>query len=366
MRAKATALLLATLAPAVTGCAARQRFLDRIHADKDVLPAAAVSRPPVGGALDGGMRLTDLRELPAPDGTSTGNVEAPPSAMAAGSAAAAPPAMQFLYGSGEAAALGYQAYFGLAHYIISMASDRAVGHDLRSVVMAPGSTLAQPIFETCGGKPLAVVLDVDETTALNLGFEADAASGAPYDQAHWEAWERTGGADVAPVPGVLDMAKAARAENVALVFNTNRSAANATQTAAMLDGLGLGPVTHGDTLWLKGDANSAGSGKDARRWAISRKYCVIAMAGDQLGDFSDLFNAPGETFDQRRASVGGRYTSVMWGHGWFMLPNPVYGTALKGAMGEVFPLDKRWTPPVAQTVPAPAPAPAPAPRIKER
>ena len=286
----------------------------------------------------------------AKDGPKRGQVYAgalpPPSGPAGtGPAAPAPAAMQFLYGSGEAAALGYQAYFGLANYIISMASERAVGHDLRSVVMAAGSTLDKPVFEPCGDKPLAVVLDIDETAALNLGFEAEAAGGTPYDQARWDAWEATGGAAVAPVPGVLDMAKAAAAEKVALVFNSNRSAANADATAAMLMGIGLGPVVHGDTLWLKGDTADTSSAKDSRRWAIARKYCVIAMVGDQLGDFSDLFNAPGQAFDQRRASVGGRHVSVLWGHGWFMLPNPVYGSALKGAMGEVFPLEKRWAGP---------------------
>ncbi len=339
MTIKATALLLVALAPAVTGCAARQRFLDRIRTEKAPLRLAAIPGLPATGAKAGQFY--------------TGALPTPTGADAVGPAAKAPPEMQFLYGSGEAAALSYQAYFGLANYIIAMASDRAVGHDLRSVVMAPGSTLSAPIFEPCGDKPLAVVLDIDETAVLNLGFEADAADGVPYDQARWEAWERTGGSDVVPVPGVLDMAKAAKAENVALVFNSNRSAANAGQTAAMLTGLGFGAPVHGDTLWLQGDAASTSSGKDARRWAITKKYCVIAMAGDQLGDFSDLFNAPGQAFEQRRASVGGRYTSVLWGHGWFMLPNPVYGSALKGAMGEVFPLDKRWTPPPAVAV-APA------------
>lgn len=342
MKASVTAALLAALAPMVTGCAARERFLDRVHPERNAVRSAAI-RPPGGAVTTGSVKLTGLTELPPPSGA----VGASP-----------PPAMQFLYGSGEAAALGYQAYFGLANYVIAMGSDRAVGHELRSVVMAPGSTLDKPIFEPCGDKPLAVVLDIDETTVLNLGFEADAATGVPYDQARWEAWEQSGGDAVAPVPGVIDMIKAARAEHVAVVFNSNRSAAHAVQTGAMLDHLGLGPAVPGETLWLQGDAVSTGGGKDARRWAIARKYCVIAMAGDQLGDFSDLFNAPGQSFDGRRAAVGGRYTSVLWGHGWFMLPNPVYGTALKGVMGEVFPLAKRWTPPSAAT--------ARVPEIKEK
>jgi hypothetical protein len=30
-----------------------------------------------------------------------------------------------------------------------------------------------------------------------------------------------------------------------------------------------------------------------------------------------------------------------------VLPNPVYGTALKGGLDDVFPADKRWSPPAS-------------------
>jgi len=32
-----------------------------------------------------------------------------------------------------------------------------------------------------------------------------------------------------------------------------------------------------------------------------------------------------------------------WGAGWFVLPNPVYGTGLGTAWDETFPQDKRWS-----------------------
>jgi hypothetical protein len=32
-----------------------------------------------------------------------------------------------------------------------------------------------------------------------------------------------------------------------------------------------------------------------------------------------------------------------WGSGWFMLPNPVYGTGLGTGWDETFPQDKRWS-----------------------
>ena len=36
---------------------------------------------------------------------------------------------------------------------------------------------------------------------------------------------------------------------------------------------------------------------------------------------------------------------VKFGAGWFILPNPAYGTALKGGIDEIFPADKRWASP---------------------
>ena len=66
-------------------------------------------------------------------------------------------------------------------------------------------------------------------------------------------------------------------------------------------------------------------------------------AGDQLGDFSDLFNAPMSVVARRQLAIHSS-AAGLWGKGWFVLPNPVYGTALRGGPDDVFPADKRWTP----------------------
>src|SRR3546814_14621491 len=58
----------------------------------------------------------------------------------------------------------------------------------------------------------------------------------------------------------------------------------------------------------------------------------------------------------RRATVSGKNVEWLWGLGWFLLPNPVYGSALKGSFNEVFPNDKQWIDP-ADTAPKPVPAP---------
>jgi len=263
---------------------------------------------------------------------------AAPSPVAA--APATPPAgMQYLYGSGEGAAISQQAFAGLVDYVRAQVRSRPA----QSVVLAHGSDLANRQFVPCGDKPFAAVFDVDETLLLNLGFEYhDARHSGPYDPSAWERFERTGAASVAAVPGAVAMVDALRGMGVNVIFNTNRAAANAQPTAEALRLAGLGTAVHGETLFLKGD-DASGSGKDGRRETIAARYCVIAMGGDQLGDFSDLFMA--ERSVPARRALAGETAAPMWGRGWFLLPNPVYGAALRGDFDDVFPVDKRWVDP---------------------
>jgi len=254
-----------------------------------------------------------------------------------------PQAMQYLYGSGEASAISVQAWRGLVTYAGAQVRNRPVD----SVVLVPNATLAAPRFEPCGVKPFAAVFDVDETVLLNLGFEyGEAIHPQPYDEARWQAWERTGTHAVMPVPGAAQALAALRAMGVTVVFNSNRSVGNAASSAAAIDDAGIGPAVHGETLYLAGD-DAMGTRKDGRRAAIVAKYCVIAMGGDQLGDFSDLFNASLAP-TARRAATLAPVIAAKWGAGWFVLPNPTYGSALKGGFDDVFPADKRWAAPTQE------------------
>ena len=252
--------------------------------------------------------------------------------------------MQYLYGSGEAGALSMQAFRALLDY----ARGKVKARPAESVVLAQGATLARPTFVPCGARPLAAVFDVDETLILNLGAEhAEARSGGGFDARRWERWERTGADKVAPVPGAVHAVDTLRQMGVTVVFNSNRSAANAKGTVDALRNAGLGSAVHGETLFLSGD-DASGSKKDQRRWTIASRYCVIALMGDQLGDISDLFNQEGGVPARRAAAIHGP-VSRMWGNGWFVLPNPVYGSALKGGFDDVFPIDKRWDDPAASS-----------------
>ena len=251
-----------------------------------------------------------------------------------------PASMQWLYGSGEAAALSMASYRAFQNYTVAAARHRPRD----SVVVADGSTLQDPRFVPCGRKPLAVVLDVDETTLLNTGYEYDqAAQNRAYDPKRWSDWERTGLGELQTVPGVAVALHGIRAAGVKVIFVSNRSLENVAYTEMALDAAYLGPARHLKELFVTGDA-PGGSAKDPRRTMIAKRYCVVAMAGDQLGDFSDLFNSDDASVPARRAIAEVWHISRLWGNGWFVLPNPVYGTGVKGNFNEVFPLD-RWSDP---------------------
>ncbi|HEY0326722.1 MAG TPA: HAD family acid phosphatase [Allosphingosinicella sp.] len=262
----------------------------------------------------------------------------PQPAPPAAAPATPPPAMQWLYGSGEAGALSIQAFHAFRDHALGSARSRPRD----SVVLAAGASPASPRWVPCGDKPPAVVLDADETVLLNLGYEYDEAlTGRTHNRARRDRYERTGVESVAPVPGAVTALRALRQAGITVIFNTNRLAANAAETARSLEFAGLGPAREGETLFLADERS--GSGKDGRRAVIAERFCVVAMAGDQLGDFSDAFNERALTVTERRRLATSGDIAGLWGNGWFLLPNPVYGPGLRGTCDEVFPADRRWT-----------------------
>ena len=250
-----------------------------------------------------------------------------------------PGGMQWLYGSAEGAAASVQAYRAFEAFVVAAVRNRPA----RSVVLAERASLAAPAFAPCGDKPPAVILDADETAVQNQGLEyALAARGVASDRAllnRWQELPRTTGSPA--MPGAAEALRNLRALGVTVIFNSNRDTPNAAATAASLNAAGVGPAEPLKTLFLRGDIDGK-SGKDGRRWHVAKNYCVVAMAGDQMGDFTDLLNAPGlAPLERRRLATSGA-VGALWGNGWFLLSNPVYGPALRGTLDEVFSPDNRW------------------------
>jgi 5'-nucleotidase (lipoprotein e(P4) family) len=265
---------------------------------------------------------------------------APPSAATSTQAAKPPVALQYLYGSAEAAIAVRATNTRIADYAAARVKQRPTD----SVVLAAGATMDAPRFEPCGNKPFAAVFDADETLIWNLGpMRYFAEKGTAFDPKIWDQWEKTGAGKAVAMPGTVEMLARLRAAGITVVANTNRSAANAKGSEDTLRAAGLGDFKHGETLFLMGD-DASGSSKDMRRATIASRYCVIILAGDQLGDFSQQFNVKDLPAAQRTALATGLGATALWDKGWFLFPNPVYGPWEKLGWDDIFPSDKNWEP----------------------
>ena len=241
--------------------------------------------------------------LPAPNGVVPARLGQPLSAPAANRA-----------GTGEAAAYSLQAYQALWNHLAAQVERRRRNEPLQSVVLMPGTTLDAPRYAGCEGKPLAVVFDLDES-----------ADKAADPDAPWRRWKGDGTDAVAATPGAVEGIDAARREGIAVIFTTRRSPESAPGVTGLLDQLGFGRFEAGRTLILAGDAEAA-KGDEQVRQVIAAGYCVVALVGDSLNDFSKLFEATSDA-GKRQTAATETMVAPLWGAGWFILPNPVRSVA---------------------------------------
>jgi 5'-nucleotidase (lipoprotein e(P4) family) len=254
-----------------------------------------------------------------------------------------PTGQQWLYGSAEGAIASAQVYKAMTSYVVAKAKERP-----KYSVIADDSFIVMhgenPPFYPCSNKPLAAVFDADETFIWNVGaMRYMAEQGKDFDPVIWNEWEKSGAGKALAMPGAVAALKAMRDAGVVVIANTNRTAANAKGTEDTLRAAGLGEFKHGETLFLMGDT-PGGSSKDGRRDIIASRYCVIAMAGDQLGDFRNLFNNTKLNVKSRTANAMGSPFDRLWGNGWFLFSNPVYGPSIRGGYDEIFTAETKWEP----------------------
>lgn len=213
-----------------------------------------------------------------------------------------------------------------------------------SVVLAADAPVEAPRFVPCGDKPYAAIFDADETLIWNKGpMVYFAERGIPFDPAVWDKWEKSGAGKAVAMPGAVEMLAALRAAGITIIVNSNRAAANAKGSEETLRAAGLGDFRHGETLFLMGD-DADGSGKDGRRATIAGRYCVIIMAGDQLGDFSQQFNGKTLPPAERMRLATSAGASALWDMGWFLFPNPTYGPWTGLGRADIISTDNEWEP----------------------
>ncbi|TCD06891.1 acid phosphatase [Erythrobacteraceae bacterium CFH 75059] len=274
------------------------------------------------------------------------------SAEATADARPVPLGTRWLYSSAEAAAVSLQAFRQLGDYVRARQAAQPAASVLLGLPGRPDGLGTESCLLPGGGrKPPAVIFDGDETLVLNRGHEYwRATSGQPFDPAVWAEWERTGNPQLAAVPGAVAAVRALREAGITPIINTNRALETAADTVRGFAQLGFGDYIVGETIFLRG-MDAAGSDKDPRRARIAARYCVLAQVGDNLGDFADLFNERELGAQERRRIAQRGEVAQLWGNGWFVLPNPVYGAFDRGGIADVFPPDARWQPQTTRSAP---------------
>ena len=175
-----------------------------------------------------------------------------------------------------------------------------------------------------GDKPLAIVLDCDETVLDNSAFFAgNIGTEGCFSSKAWTAWVKAEKAKA--MPGAAEYLQSVDKKGVQIFYVTNRRAdIQYDGTAANMKKLGF-PQVDREHLILKTDNFD----KLSRFQAIAEKYDVVVYMGDNEGDMP--FGTYGKDRQERNAIADAH--KAEFGVKYIVLPNPIYGD-WKGALAK--------------------------------
>lgn len=167
-------------------------------------------------------------------------------------------------------------------------------------------------------KPLAIVLDADETVVDNtkLMGESIANGNGRFDAPWWRQAVHQGKSQA--MPGAAEFLNEVHKQGVEIFYVSNRYApVNYDATVQNFKELGLPSVDKDHVLLFEKDSD-----KQPRFDAITKKYNVILYMGDNAGDFP--IGTKGKTLAERNAIIDEHKED--FGTTFVVFPNPAYGS----------------------------------------
>ena len=172
-------------------------------------------------------------------------------------------------------------------------------------------------------QPPAIIVDVDDTVVKNTPFEARVIrQGKTYDEKTWK--EYTAQSVGLAVPGAPEFLTYVKSRGVTVFYITNRDEDERPGTRRNLENLGYPLDPNVETLLLREKV----SDKGPRRAQVAAQYRVLLVMGDDLNDF---INARDKSWAERDAII--TRMKDWWGSRWFLVPNPMYGSWERAAVG---------------------------------
>lgn len=169
-------------------------------------------------------------------------------------------------------------------------------------------------------KKKAIVLDLDETLLDNSPYEAMVVKESTSYPNGWFDW--IDAAQAKAIPGAVEFLKYADSRGVEIFYlsnrkiKKNRKAPGMKNTLKNIRDLGF-PQANESHMYLRDKE----SGKQNRRNAIAENHSIIMLFGDNLNDFSDVFEH--KSVDDRKTAVDTLKKS--FGKKFIVLPNAMYG-----------------------------------------
>jgi 5'-nucleotidase (lipoprotein e(P4) family) len=165
-----------------------------------------------------------------------------------------------------------------------------------------------------------VVMDADETVLDNSRYELEHPV---YDEASWNEWVRSEGAEV--LPGALAFTQQVHGVGGRLVIVTNRDDRYCDATRSNLRKVGI----VADEVLCKTDPSS--DDKNPRFEAVQKGVApsvlppmrVLMWVGDNIQDFPRLTQA---------IRTGADASFADFGDGFVVLPNPMYGSWVRNSL----------------------------------
>lgn len=166
-------------------------------------------------------------------------------------------------------------------------------------------------------KPMAIITDIDETILDNSPYQAAAILGNFGYPTRWADWMNA--ANAWAVPGSVEFLNKAAEAGVKIFYISNRKEEFREPTLKNLERLGF-PGVSNETLLLRQEGE--GNSKQTRRDAVGQNYEVIMLLGDNLDDFSGVF----EVDDAGERMLQTDLNKAAFGRKFIVLPNAVYGS----------------------------------------
>ena len=167
-------------------------------------------------------------------------------------------------------------------------------------------------------KPLAIVLDADETVVDNtkLMGESIANGNGRFDAPWWRQAVHQGKSQA--MPGAVEFLNEVHKQGVEIFYVSNRYApVNLDVTIQNFKALGFPSVDKDHVLLFEKDSD-----KQPRFDMIAKKYYVVVYMGDNAGDFP--IGTKGKTLAERNAIIDAHKED--FGTTFVVFPNPAYGS----------------------------------------